>query len=165
MPMKHFNSILVILIVMQLVACTNDHTCHEERYVAMGVKLYRTTFDEESETYVQNAFEPDSITVYGLDNDSILYEKVKLSALYLPLRTDKASFCITEYIFSLTDDSYDTITIKHNNIDNYISFACGCIVFADLIETETTTHEIDSVMIVNPSVQNVQDTHINVFYK
>lgn len=153
---------LLILLVALLTfwACNNDSECRQERYVAMEVKLFQTKFDAEEETYIVSNFMPDSISVYGVGNDSILYnggiEKIKL-----PLRKTAN---LSQYVFYV-NGRYDTIKVLHENIDNYLSMECGCVVFANINEVTHTNNAIDSAIIRVPEVINVSTTHVEIYYR
>jgi len=154
--------LFVLLVLLPFFgACNNDGECRQERYVAMGVKLFQTKFDAEEETYVITDFVPDSITVYGVDNDSILYDKKQINVFDLPLRKTKNESQFVLY----ANGFYDTLTILHENTDNYLSMECGCVVFANIKEVVPTNNRIDSAIIRIPEVINVKATHVEVYYK
>ncbi len=153
--------LVLFLLMVLLVACNSDGECREERYVAMGMKLMYPKFDVEKETYVATEFVPDSITVKGVDNDSVLYYKKQMNELQLPLQKSNDSSQFVLY----TNGIYDTITILHENRDNFISMECGCIVFATIKEVLMTHYRLDSARILIPDVINVEAMNVELYYK
>lgn len=148
-------------LVVLLASCNSDGACRQERYVAMGVNLYHCVFDNNLETLVSEPYTPDSLTVYGVDNDSLLYNNSKVHKIELPLRK---SHNVSRFVF-VTDGVYDTLTVVHNNTNNYLSMECGCIVFADIREVIPTNFKIDSAIIRKPEVINVSEVHVDVYFK
>ncbi len=153
--------LVLLVLVLLFVACNNDGECREERYVAMGVKLMYPKFDAEREMYVATEFVPDSITVKGVDNDSVLYYKKQMNEFQLPLQKSNDS---SQYVF-YTNGVYDTVTILHENQDNFLSMECGCIVFSTIKEVLMTNYRLDSARILIPDVINVKATNIEIYYK
>ncbi|MGM9817660.1 MAG: DUF6452 family protein [Paludibacteraceae bacterium] len=153
--------LILVVFVPLLIACNNDTECRQERYVAMGIKLFQTKFDANEEAYVVSDFTPDSITIYGVDNDSILYYKKQNNVFDLPLRKTEP---ISRFVL-YANGYYDTITVFHENTDNYLSMECGCVVFANIKAVVPTNNRIDSAIIRIPEVVNVSATHVELYYK
>ena len=90
-----------------------------------------------------------------------MYDKKQINVFDLPLRKTKNESQFVLY----ANGFYDTLTILHENTDNYLSMECGCVVFANIKEVVPTNNRIDSAIIRIPEVINVKATHVEVYYK
>lgn len=153
------NSILCICalcFVLWLQACTPDEQCRKESIINMEITFYNDSTLQKASV--------DSITIYGVDNDSILYNNQKsVSSVALPLQKTKNE---TQYVF--TNGTYtDTLTIEHTNTDNFISIECGCFVYHNITNVYSQKTWIDSIAIINPDVTttNYEDEHLQIFMR
>lgn len=154
---KLSNSILLfctLYFIIWLQACTPDEQCRKESIVNMEINFY------DKSTLKKTPI--DSITIYGVDNDSILYNNQKnVSSVALPLQKTKNE---TQYVFK--NGKYnDTLTIQHTNSNNFISIECGCFVYHNITGIDFTHTWIDSIAIINPDVTttNYEDEHLQIF--
>lgn len=143
-----------LCLILGLQACTSDDQCRKESIVNMEITFYNDSTLQKASV--------DSITIYGADNDSILYNNQKsVSSVALPLQKTKDE---TRYVF--TNGQYsDTLTIKHTNSDNFISIECGCFVYHNITDAFSNNTWIDSIAIINPDVTtaNYEDEHLQIF--
>lgn len=137
-------------------ACTPDDQCRKESIVNMEITFYNDSTLKKASV--------DSITIYGVDNDSILYNNQKsVSSVALPLQKTKNE---TQYVF--TNGKYtDTLTIQHTNSDNFISIECGCFVYHNITDVHSKKTWIDSIAVINPDVTttNYEDEHLQIFMR
>ena len=70
-------------------ACSNDEECRQQLYVVVGADMKQTVFDAYEEDYVIREFIADSITIFGLGCDSLLYNKAQIKTFDLPLQKTK----------------------------------------------------------------------------
>lgn len=151
--------ILILLFAAAIiVACEPDKTCRQELDVVAGISLQGLSVDTAG---VPTAFTSwDSITVQGVDNDSVLYNNTyTVSQLLLPLRNDTN---ITTYSL-VWHDTEDKVYIKHDNTQRFISMACGCVIYHTIDDVWCDGTWIDSVKIVNSAVETVKQDNIKIF--
>lgn len=155
------NIFFAFLITRCLIACTpTDGNCNQDKGVLLGVALYKTTFDSQLESYVPSAL-TDTMTVYGLNNDSLLVNRRAINSLKLPLRSLDS---VTNFVFQRDALEKDTITFLYDNTEQLISLECGCVIYHNIIDVKTTNHQIDSVTILNVQVNNTTNTHMRIYF-
>lgn len=157
-----YRVIYVVLIPLLVSACAaNDGECRKEKIVTVGVSNYKTVYNSTSEEFVSSAL-TERFTIYGLDEDSLLYDTKSLSSYELPLHTlqNRSSFVLQRDTLGA-----DTLTIIHQNNPQFISLECGCFVYYTIQDVVYTVHQIDSVVITNTYVQNVAENHLKIYYR
>lgn len=167
--MKQFIYILFIPILLCVISCTKDEECRKNRYVNMEIGLYHVTYNTTAQTYVRSTLSIDSLTLRGINVDtggneslvdSILYNNKKnVSKLILPLNKIKEQ---SKYLVQF-NQTIDTITVLHKNIDYYLSLECGCIKTFSIDTVLTTNNFIDSVRIINHNVDNNNAEHLQIY--
>ena len=141
-----------------LCSCTPDTECRIEENVNCIL-----TFDcdsiraTEDTTFVVKFDQIDSLTIKGMDVDSVLYDNEKsVSSVALPLRSDINS---TKYNLVLNGHQY-LLTINHQNEEHFISMECGCFVYHQIDTAYTNSG--DTVEIINTSVENSEQTNLKL---
>lgn len=167
--MKQFNYIFLISVLLFGVSCTEDEECRKNRYVNMEIGLYHVTFNSSTQTNVKSTLSIDSLTLRGINVDtignetlvdSILYNNRKnVNRLILPLNKLKN---VSKYLVQF-NQVMDTVTILHKNIDYYLSLECGCIKTFSIDTVLTTNNFIDSVRITNHNVDNNNAEHLQIY--
>lgn len=143
-------------------ACNgSSNSCLKERRVEVGATIFRTTYNEITEVF-ESTKHAEQLTVFGVGNDSILYNKQLVSQLKLPLNAASES---TSFVVARDSTAVDTIVIIHENNEQFISLECGCFVFHTLKNVGFISSVIDSVVIVNSAVSNVPENHLNIYYR
>lgn len=125
----------------------------------------------------------DTLTVTALGTDSTLINRItKASTLTLPLRYEGGE---TSYIFKYSIVNRDTVTLGNGkdtiliNIStlrdtismtytdekHFLSMDCGILTYFDLKTIGTTNHLIDSVRIINPEINEIEKTNIEVYFR
>jgi hypothetical protein len=156
--MNRLFSLTLLLIAATLyLACTNDKSCHENRYVAMTSNFYTVKND------TARAFTMDSIWVKGLGNDSVLYNNTKsVSSISLPLHKlqDTSRFVVR------FNKVYDTLTIVHTNSQKYLSLECGCLVThkLDSVKSFTTTHKVKRIKVKYDNVSTTKRENLQIYF-
>lgn len=119
------------------------------------------TLDTKSGIYKNAVLIIDSLTVKGLDSDSLIYNNSKkVKSIALPLRIGNTETAFEFRINNITD----TLYFQHSNNDQYfISLECGCVVAHEILRISTTAHFSDSIIINNKDVNNIETTHIQIF--
>ena len=133
--------------------------CSESAKTALYVNFYKKS---------NNAAYTDTLSVYGLENDSILYKEAKVKSLELPLRLNSDT---TTYVFSffskvdtVTVTVNDTVAFIHRNNEHFISEACGCAMFYVIEDVYFTRGHIDSISVQNKTITNEIQENIRIFF-
>ena len=104
----------------------------------------------------------DSVQIWGVECDTMPYIEVKnQSKLWLPLRVDTA---VTTYQI-LWHEQLDFITIHHNNDRQFISNACGCMVYHTIDTVLFGGAFIDSVEVLNTIVSGTTEENILLYLR
>ena len=148
----------ILLFALGLVACEPDRTCRQEVDVKAGVALrclHIDTLDVAS-----NIQQWDSITVQGVGSDSVLYNNSKnVKQIYLPLRRDT-----TVTVFTLKwQGKTEKLYIQHSNAQQFISMACGCVIYHQIEKVWTDKVRADSARIVNTAVEAIKQDNIYIY--
>ncbi len=152
---------LLALFCLLLVGCESD--CFVAQKALLGVIFYdEDDLSQHTFTY---------LTVKGVGTDSLLYDSVSTSTIYLPLKPndDNTSFECT-YSVAITDSTYEdfpfVINVSHTPQPQLISEECGCVMFQIINEF---TLEGDAaadwrVEYYNTEITNVEsDIHVQVY--
>lgn len=137
-------------------ACSDTETCQRDLTTAVHISIHQMVYNSETEQYNSREY-PITVTVKGVDRDSIIYDNVHTQTLDLPLQRNNgmSSFCmITEIAVSENDTIFisDTIDIYHNNEMELVSLECGCVTNSTITAIAQTVNRIDSIVVDNPSV-------------
>ena len=104
-------------------------------------------------------------TVTGsiVSGDSILtdtlYNKAE-SNMVLPLSyTNK-----TTYVIHYTETISDTIQLTHKNTPFLKDIECGTMMFYQIEGVRYTTHALDSVVIINPNINNEEKKNFYIYF-
>ena len=150
-----------ILILFCLVACSSGDSCMQDLNFSMKAEIYRMVFDNSTEQFVTEKY-PISVTMSGLERDSLIYDSYSTSTLSFPLKKldSISSFLFTTELKVDTGSiiCIDTIDVHHINTEEFISLECGCIVKNSIVGIAHTTNRIDSIVVVSPEV-NLQSTN------
>ena len=150
----------LFLILILTVSCTIDEACRQERNAPVNVALFRVIFNQTTEQYVNQPYNvPLQVTPIG--SDSILYNG-SVSTLALPLKR-----IVGETLFQLNDTLTgltDTLTFIYSVEDDFVSLECGCVPTFFLQSVETTNYNIDSAVIVEPSVDTYEVNNVNLYF-
>ena len=100
----------------------------------------------------------DSISVVGVGNDIGLQGK-NIKTIGLELRPDTN---LTMYLM-LYHDQIDTLFIQHTPRQQFISMACGCAVYHTITAAWSSDPRVDSVGIINASVEAVAQDNLCIY--
>lgn len=147
----------IVLLMFCMVCCRPDTVCRQEIDVTAGVTTEWLLTDSVGNTTKQIVW--DSVSVWGVGNDSLLYNNsYAVGTLGLPLRGDVS---LTAFVI-LWHNTYDTLYIHHDNTRKFISSACGCAIYHTIDTAWAAGTFIDSLYIVNSSVETTQQTNIHL---
>ena len=144
-----------------LCSCGSDGECRQTAAVSLGVDFYETRFDVTEDQFVPSILN-DTLTIFGLDNDSLLANEELKRDIRLPLKQFSEQ---TTYIFERKHLLPDTITFFYENEENFISLECGCLIFHRIIDIEHTFYNIDSVVVTNNFAADEQTKNIRIYFK
>jgi hypothetical protein len=125
---------------------------------------------EETESYLKASFyddatkklhAPDSLTMHGLNNDSIIYNKTpKVSPALIPLNSlmDNCTFII------VINEITDTVKFWYNSYPHLVSKECGFTFYHNLDSLKSTNNLIDTIIIRNRSITTTNEENIRIFY-
>jgi hypothetical protein len=151
---KHKLYLLALLIIALVTkACTQDETCRENKNIKMNAEFFNAG--------TTTSLSIDSLTVYGLGKDSLLYNvKKNINKINLPLNK-KEDVSIFVVRFNTTQD---TLWVLHTNYDYFISYECGSVITHKIDTVITTNHYIESVKIIQKDVNTTDVQHLQIFH-
>lgn len=148
--------ILLVLTACLFTACEPESTCHQELGAAVQITLSADSISSTGESYHYTAW--DSITIVGDGNNvGMIWKNTK--TLGLELRPDTTT---TAYIF-LYHEQTDTLFIQHTPRQHFISLACGCDIYHTITAAWSTDTRIDSIAIINASVENTSQENLRIY--
>ena len=149
---------VILILAMVLVACEPDRTCRYDVDVNAVLVLKCTHYDTLDVASTVEQW--DSITVQGMGNDSVLYDNKKaVKEVQLPLREDTT---VTAYELTWQGKK-ETLYIQHSNTQQFISMACGCVIYHQIEKVWTDKVWADSVEIINAAVEATEQNNIRIF--
>lgn len=115
----------------------------------------------------------DSLAIGGVGapGDSLLLKAGRSAYnLYLPFRSDRSS---TSFRFhydypsqGLDNPEFDDIvTFRYSSTPYFASEECGAYYIYTIEDVEYTTHLIDSVVVIDPVINNVELERIKVYFR
>ncbi len=58
----------------------------------------------------------------------------------------------------------DTIQIMHKNIPYFTNLDCGTMMFYEITEVKASHHRMDSIQIINPSIDNNEKENFKIYF-
>jgi Family of unknown function (DUF6452) len=148
-------SIFIILsgLVLLIYSCTPE-SCYEDTKTLLNATFY--DYDTKEST------KPDTLTLSGLNNDSIIYDNESdIQPCLFPLNsaTDYCSFKIN--INGITD----TIEFNYYSFPHLVSKECGYTYYHNLDSIiGYTTNIIDSISISKENITTINEENIRIYY-
>lgn len=111
------------------------------------------------------------LEISGVDapNDSVLITPDKsIGSVNLPMRSTKetTAWCFHYTQEGLDDPSLnDTISFRYTSEPFFASEECGAMYYYRITEMENTFHLVDSVVILDSLITNVDSTRIQIFFR
>lgn len=144
--------IFISLLSLVAVSCT-EGSCFEETESYLKATFYN------NET--KKALAPDSISLNGLGQDSIIYSRTTgVKVALFPLNSSAES---SKFIISI-NGIIDTIEFLYTSYPHLISKECGYTYYHHLDSISTTGHNIDDIYIANRTITNLNVENIRIFY-
>ena len=154
-----------------LASCSADTECRQTTGIHLNVVFLCDSLRQSTDSarLAKDSLAMDTIRfstitgmqIHGVGRDSILYtEDQTISKAQLPLRPDSLH---TDFVFTFNGIT-DTLIIHHQNDMQFISLACGCMVFHTLDGLSGPRILIDSTDILNSQVGTSNDEHIRLYF-
>ena len=154
---KHIRLYSLFLILCSLLtACEPDTACHQELGTAVQITLLADSITSAGDTTYYTQW--DSIAVVGIGSDIGMQDK-SVKVMGLELRPDTN---LTAYLM-LYHNQIDTLYIQHTPRQQFISLACGCAVYHTITAAWSTDPRVDSVSIINASVETVAQDNLCIY--
>lgn len=93
-------------------------------------------------------------------NDTLINRESGLSSLSLPLSYNTK----TTYVIHYSKKLKDIIEVTHRNIPFISDIECGTMMFYQVEDVKYTTNSLDSVVIVNPDINNEEKNNFYIYY-
>ncbi len=159
--MRHLPHIITCL----LAALAMTTSCSDDNCQDNGSSLpLATCYVGNSQTTISGL----TIMGVGVPGDSLLADSSSLSEVYLPLRasTTTTSYALSRWANRGTTrvQLRDTITIDYQPIEYFHSTECGAMFNFDIEHVGTTTHGIDSVVLLTPLVTNSRTPSLRIHF-
>jgi len=152
---KFIPKILIIILpglIFFIASCTQG-SCFEETESYLKASFYR--YETRKLTV------PDSLTFYGLNNDSIIYNKsAKVQPALIPLNASLDSCIFVIIINGVTD----TIQFRYNSSPHLISKECGYTFYHHLDTVIPKYHAIKEIYTSNKTITNLNVENIRIYY-
>ena len=71
----------------------------------------------------------------------------------------------TTFVMHYTETLRDTIELTHKNLPFVKDIECGTMMFHQVESMRYTTNVLDSVVLVNPNINNEEKTNFNIYYR
>ncbi|MBO5250740.1 MAG: hypothetical protein J6B31_01900 [Bacteroidaceae bacterium] len=71
----------------------------------------------------------------------------------------------TTYVMHYSETLRDTIRLTHKNIPFVSDIECGSVMFYQIENMSYTTNVLDSVVLVNPDINNEEKKNFNIYYR
>jgi hypothetical protein len=140
-------------LIIILFSCAQG-SCFDETESYLKASLYNTSFSK--------ILAPDSLTLYGMNRDSIIYNKVAdLTIALIPLNDTAQSSSFVIKINGITD----TIEFLYSSYPHLISKECGYTYYHHLDTLPIfTKHIITDISIENSTITNLKIENIQISY-
>ena len=150
-----FNYFILALLIVAVMtnSCTQDETCRENKKVMLNAGFFSSG--------TTTSLSVDSLTIFGLGQDSMLYNvKNSINKINLPLnkKEDLSIFVLTFKTIQ------DTLWVLYTNDDYLISYECGTVITHKIDTVITTNHYIESVKIINHDINTTDVQHLQIFH-
>lgn len=162
----------LLLAIWVVLGCQRDDICPESTDTTPQLII---RFFENEEPFPDLA--PQNLNVRAVGVDSLLYSRINLDSIALPLRTDSNT---TSYILTLnapTEDGeenpdfptqIDTLTFTYGREQIYINRACAFkIIYPGLgaeVQDEGTDNWIQAIEIEENIVEDENQAHVSIFF-
>ena len=104
-----------------------------------------------------------TVSAIGAPGDTVLVDNATVSDLHLPLRVSTGSVQ-WRMTFAVADTTMtDTVTVTYQPMEYFASVECGAMYRFDIAGVSHTGHVIDSVVVTQPRVTNVEQVNLRIY--
>jgi len=143
---------LTWLLFLTILTACGSSGCYEQTEVKLRGNLYLLSEGKNITL--------DSISVWGIGNDSLIYQNARLSQLALPLNPSSGE---SQFVFQVVNNGHaykDTLLFIYSKRPWFESMDCDCMMFSHLDTCLTTGHLISSVSILEHEIINNDAVHV-----
>lgn len=156
---KFIHGSLIIFLpgfILLFFSCTPE-SCFEETESFLKASFYTSVNNTTTKIVA-----PDSLTIYGLNMDSIIYKQTRnVQPALIPLNpaTGKCVFII------MINGIADTVEFRYSSYPHLLSKECGYIYYHNL-DTDRifTKHKIINIYYSKRNITTVNEENIRIFY-
>jgi len=156
------NILLIVLCVLVLAACNTTGCLDNQSAIPLAGFRSSATGSDISVSGLR-------ISGVGVHADSALTSgSGAISQVYLPMRSTAQStaWCFHYTQEGLDDPAFnDTIAFRYESIPYFASEECGAMYRYMIEEVSNTTHLIDSVVVADSLITNVDITRIYIYFR
>jgi Family of unknown function (DUF6452) len=145
--------LVVAVLILFLLSCTPG-SCFEETESYLKASFY--------DNVTSKLTAPDSVTLFGLNRDSLIYNKatgVQVALMPLDASADSCAFILR------VDGLTDTIEFEYSTYPHLISKECGYTYYHQIDTVRNyTKHFIKAIYTANTTITNLNVENIRIFY-
>lgn len=147
------------LIGIAVSSCAGESDCSTAGRAMLNGYIYKKA--ESGTTSVKDTL--DSLTITAFYTDSVIINNVKnVHYLSVPLRyTSDTTILVLHY----SQQTRDTVTLRHTNTPNFISMDCGYEMKQALYDCKYTKNRLDSILIKNASTNTDGTTNFELLFR
>lgn len=102
----------------------------------------------------------EEIVYDSLIHDTLINREAGASEFKVPLSYAGETSFILAYLHARPD----TIRISHRNIPYFMNLDCGTMMFYEIQQATSTRHQLDSLQIINPNIDNNEKENIKIYF-
>lgn len=143
-----------LVLAFVCLSCNINRPCDEQVRFPVNTGFYNISDEEMRDTILED------ITVYGIGReDSLLYDQDTTNAINFRL----SPYDDTTKIVIVYGTVHDTLTFYYSRELRMISPECGFAFLFDIKELSNTRNFIDSVSLINPTLEEIETEHLQIF--
>jgi len=147
-------TIILSGLILFLISCTPE-SCFEETESYLKASFY-------SGDVIPKLRAPDSLTIYGLNMDSVLYNKSRnVQPALIPLNASASSSIFIIIINGISD----TLEFRYSSYPHLVSKECGYTYYHNLDTNRIfTKHKIINIYYGKRNITTINEENIRIFY-
>jgi hypothetical protein len=145
---------LTVLIIIVISSCNFERACDKPTKFPVQTKFYNSNSSTLRDTVLKD------VSLYGVGReDSLIYNDIDTNQLNYRLSPFSETTKIILNAFSKTD----TLTYHYLRHIELVSQSCGFAMFFDIKEITFSGSFIDSVHLIDPTLDASKEEHLQVF--
>jgi hypothetical protein len=156
--MNKFIVIGLVCISLGMASCQDQYDiCDQNKSVNFKGIFYKNTGGIVAESPVP------FLTINPINTTATIYnQQPNISSFVFALNPTQDS---AKYVFKIDNSGLkDTVTIYYTSQQKNLSPECGDIITHTLSNASTTSHNLDSVKIINNKVDNIESNNLRLYY-